>query len=107
MPKESASQLELVQFALTFNGYDRNRGGSSRVMPIAILIKDQYLKDGSLPNDLHQLRTALFWEHRLLRNVEQASSEAWARVEPYWRVLVAKIFELTQGTIQGMPDEAP
>jgi hypothetical protein len=107
VPTADATQLELVEFALTFNGYDRNRGGASKVAPIAKLVHDQYFKWENFPDDLHQVRTALFWEQRLLRNNEQTSGNAWANAEPYWRALVAKIFELTGGTIQGMPDEAP
>jgi hypothetical protein len=80
VPSESATQMELVEFALTFNGYTRNSGGSSKIAPIANKIQAEFKKSHTFPDDLDQLRTALFWEQRSLRNNEEFSRNAWTYV---------------------------
>jgi hypothetical protein len=107
VPSESATQLELVEFALTFNGYTRNSGGSSKIAPMANKIQTEFKKSHTFPDDLDQLRTALFWEQRSLRNNEEFSRNAWTNAEPYWRALVSKIRDLTGGIILENADEAP
>ena len=107
VPDENATQWELVTFALTFNGYSRNSGGSSKIAPIANAIHAEYKRTHNFPDDIDQLRTALFWEQRSLRNNEEFSQNAWASVETYWRALVSKIRDLTGGVILQKPDDTP
>ncbi len=107
VPDEDASSLELIEFALSYNGYARNGGKPSTLRPIVEPVHQQFRETGVLPEDLHLLRSALFWEQRQNRINEEMRSGPNIVGETYWKALVAKIRGVTGGAILEPPDDSP
>ena len=107
VPAADASILEILEFALSYNGYARNGGKPLTLRPVVEPVFHQYRGTKTLPDDLHLLRSALFWEQRQNRINEQNSNTSGTPAELYWRALVAKIRELTGGEIEDPPDDPP
>lgn len=61
VPGQDATQSELLFFAITYNGYNRIKGGVPAVANLANPVIDKFKKEKTLPEDLNLLRLTLFW----------------------------------------------
>lgn len=66
-PDDKESQERVARFAHTFNGYARG-GGPAALAPIVARIREDWEHAGTLPDDLGDLRSALFFWYRADRH---------------------------------------
>lgn len=98
--------LDGVEFALTYNGYDRH-GGQEGASALGRAVHEEFLRSGRLPDDLDTLRCSLFWEQRYIRwneHVDLLADEAYAA---YLQALLDRIRDIGGGTVPGPPDPLP
>ena len=95
--------MEVVQFALTYNGYDRH-GGFDAVAAIGNEGYARWQQDGFLGQDVDQLRCALFFEQRRWRHLD---SEPDPEARRYIVDLVQRIRGLSGGWVSGPADPLP
>lgn len=100
VPDAAAPLRQIWEFALTYNGYQR-RGGSQGAGDLANRALARYEEAGELPEDMDDLRCALFFEQRRWRHYGYDPSPADQR---YFRALVRRISEIGHGTVPGPPD---
>jgi hypothetical protein len=93
------------EFALTFNGYLR-LGNFEAVAKVSDECSSQFRRDGTLPDELDPVRTALFMEQRGWRD-QMASPYDVPEAKAYIQALVEKIRELSGGTLSGPGDPYP
>ncbi len=98
-----ASWQDIWQFALTYNGYERH-GDFDDVARLSKTVAAEWRKDALLPNDLAELRCALFFEQRRFRHLEMDPEGSDA---DYVRALVASIRQATGGSVEGPADGLP
>lgn len=93
----------LFRFAsMTYFGYDRH-GGVEALSRFATAVADRWEQDGELARSLAEARAALFYEARRWHHFGQAPD---AMSEAYIRALVARVAELSGGTVP-MDREGP
>jgi hypothetical protein len=86
----------LFRFAsMTYFGYDRH-GGVEVLSRFATVVADRWELHGELPGSLAEARAALFYEARRWHHFGQAPD---AMSEAYIRALVARVAELSGGTV--------
>ena len=100
VPGPDASQLALIEFALTYDGYRHLRGGPTEVSKIADPVIERFRRDQYLPDDLDLLRVTLFWLQRTGHNQEQMDRTAWVRSKSIWQAIVDKISVLSGGFVE-------
>lgn len=71
LPSPGADWEEIMEFALRFDGYEY-WGSFEKCAKIANEWSDRFARDGSLPDNLAELRTCLFFEQRRYRHFERA-----------------------------------
>lgn len=103
VPADDADWLDIWNFALTYNAYDRD-GGFGGASDIGNRCAEAWRADGSLPEDLDTARAALFFEQRRYRHF---GDDPTGPSEAYVRALVRRISELSGGQIDGRPDPLP
>lgn len=103
VPRPDAAWLDIWDFALTYNAYDRD-GGFGKAAELGNRCIQAWNKDGSLPDDLATARSALFFEQRRHRHFGDDPTGA---SENYIRALVQRISDLTDGWIDGPTDPLP
>lgn len=91
------------EFALSYNAYDRN-GDFDSAAAIGNSVLETWEAEESLPDDLHLLRTALFFEQRRWRHFGYEPDVGASR---YIDALLAAIIYKTGGTLDGPPDALP
>ena len=71
VPKPDDSWDSIARFALSYNGYDRfdssltdERASFSALADFANAAESRWQRDGTLPETLHEMRCALFFEQR-------------------------------------------
>ena len=84
VPSEAASWLEILAFALTFDGYEY-WGSFERCVAFA---------EAKGHATLTGLRTCLFFEQRKWRNGDEGKPDS--KTERYWRSLLRKIRRLVE-----------
>jgi hypothetical protein len=98
LPKsDDDDQMVWIEFALAFDGY-AEMGSQRSCADFANEVREDWEKSGLLPQNLSQLRTALFFEQRRWRwsNEEPFTNEEWQ----YWRSLVDAIRRILSGDEQ-------
>ena len=100
VPGQDATQSELLFFAITYNGYNRIKGGVPAVANLANPVIDKFKKEKTLPEDLNLLRLTLFWLQRSGHNQEQMDGSSWSRSESIWHAIVDKIREVSGGYVE-------
>jgi hypothetical protein len=98
VPGPACSVLEIHRFALTFDGYAR--GGFVAAAEVANPALSNWFADGSLPEDLDELRTCLFFEQRRHRHMDSGFGGPADPNEPYLRALIEKIREVSGGRVK-------
>ena len=100
VPSPDASQLDLINFALTYDGYNHVRGGPTEVSKIANPVIERFERERYLPDELDLLRMTLFWLQRMGHNQEQMDGKTWVRSESIWHAIVDKISVLSGGFVE-------
>lgn len=95
-PGPDADWDEIQDFALSYDGYGAFTDGPIELGPIANCIARQWRASGELPDDLHLLRSALYFEQRRYRHFGWAPEGV---ALDYIRALVTRIREITQGPL--------
>lgn len=104
VPAENASWDEIWTFALSYNGYERS-GSLDAAADIARANSERWHRDRNMTDDLATARTALFFEQRSHRWAGGDRPDDWEEhAGPYIRALVARIHELSGGTVAGPSD---
>jgi hypothetical protein len=98
VPPDDAPWEAVFDFALTYDGYKHH--GSEGAFAVSRSLYDQWRRTRDLPDDLAAIRCALFIEQR---------SAHWTEFNPehdgpWVSTLVAKIRELTGGTVVAPED---
>ncbi|HEX7277281.1 MAG TPA: hypothetical protein VF244_07885 [Acidimicrobiales bacterium] len=97
VPLEDAPLESVLRFAAnTYFGYERH-GGVQGLSHLGNAVASAWTDDGRLPGDLPSLRAALFFESRRWHHL---GHEADPAAEAYVRVLVAKIRQLSGGSVR-------
>ena len=89
LPAGDAPELELQEFALTFDGY-RELGSSARLARLANPANERWRQTGELPQTLTDLRACLFFEQRRWHHYGEGFDEETMR---YVRALIVRIRE--------------
>ena len=95
-PGPDADWDEIQDFALSYDGYAAFEGGPIELGPIANCIARDWRGSGELPEDLHLLRSALYFEQRRYRHFGWAPEGV---ALDYIRALVARIGEVSPGPL--------
>ena len=66
---------EIADFALTFDGYSRNRTAEECDIITQRVVK-KFQKSGVLPKAMNDLRTCLFMQQRMLRHYDSSNPDA-------------------------------
>ncbi|MBS1846882.1 MAG: hypothetical protein JST73_01275 [Actinobacteria bacterium] len=103
VPDTDAPAGEILQFALSYNGYARH-GGLSGIGERMNRLASEFERTGHLSDDLDELRTALFFEQRRAHHFEP-SGPSWPT--PYVAALLEKIRFESGGTVPGPGDPWP
>ena len=82
----------ILRFAHTYDGY-QNFAGSAECGDFANKFSNQYHENKTLPEDLTDLRTCLFYEARRLRFVTMGGDES-REIKDYMAALVTKIRDI-------------
>ncbi len=93
-----------IEFALTYNGYDRHGDDCSA---IGDAVRTGYEETGALPDELAMLRCALFWEQRRIRWTEDSLPLEHESYAAYIEALLDEIRRVSGGVVPGPPDERP
>ena len=93
---------EISDFALTYDAYARV-GDFDKVAAKAERVARRHIEGKPLPGDLDRLRTALFFEQRRWRHLDGNPLDD-PGAAAYIRALMAKIAELSGGSIDEEPD---
>ncbi len=118
VPQEYDSWEPICWFALSYNGYERygtqpgDIQGTENLAEFANLTEDQWRRDGSLPDSLHELRSVLFLEQRRSGHMgffdprqdwenPRSDAEEW---KDYMRSLIRAIRAITGDVINMPPD---
>jgi hypothetical protein len=90
LPGATDDQMTWIHFALTFDGYEE-KGGFDTCASFADATRKHWQQTGALPDDLSDLRAALFFEQRRWRHSDEQpfTDDEWR----YWRALVHAISE--------------
>jgi hypothetical protein len=91
---------EVIEFALSYNGYDRH-GGNRGAAAIANLLLGTWRATGMADAELPTLRCALFFEQRRAHHTDQAPDPA------YLAALLTAISERSGGWVDGTADPPP
>ena len=95
IPQRSDEWLPLSRFAISYDGYERffrpdDRGyAMKKCSDIAGTIRSAFLRDGSLPGSLDDLRTALFFEQRRSRRNVYNPDYQREHVDYMWKLVEA------------------
>jgi hypothetical protein len=93
-PPETPWGQEAIEFALSYNGYDRH-GGNQGAAAIANRLLASWRQSGALEADLPTLRCALFFEQRRSHHTDQAPDA------DYLAALLAGIRHQSGGWVDG------
>lgn len=91
---------EVINFALSYNGYDRHEGNQGAAA-IANPLLASWRETGELDADLSQLRCALFFEQRRAHHTDQPPNP------DYISALLAAIEHQSGGWVDGPADRYP
>jgi hypothetical protein len=94
---------EINDFALTFNGYNRN-GDFDVVSRIDEKVRQAWDLDATLPDELDICRTTLFFEQRRYRHLV---AEPAGNDDRFIRAILGRIRDLSGGQVSGPADELP
>jgi hypothetical protein len=103
VPEPTAELHTIWEFALTWNGYNR-RGGFQPAADVANRVSQAWRNGDQLPEDVDDLRTALFFEQRRYRHSDTTPT---GRGADYVRALVGRFAALGGGRITGPCDPLP
>jgi hypothetical protein len=98
VPDSSCSVRDIHEFALTYEGY--SRGGFIPAAETANAALSKWYDTRTLPNDLDELRTCLFFEQRRHRYMDSGFGGPADPNEPYLRAVVEKIREVSGGRVK-------
>jgi hypothetical protein len=101
VPNPDASLEEIFRFALSFNGYERNTH-PDQCGVIANSSLERWMDGGEIPENLHDLRTCLFFEQRRWRHFGCEPDDETLR---YLADLVKAIREVSGGYVGEEPSE--
>jgi hypothetical protein len=104
VPPEGASWWpDITHFALTYNAYNRV-GDVHTVGQMGNGVRARFRKGGTLPDDLDELRAALFFEQRRYHHFGEAPDAADL---DYIQALVGAIRRISGGAVPGPGDPWP
>lgn len=105
VPSTASSWSEIQRFALTYAGYTRN-GGFGPLATMANAAKERWFETRELPDDLHVLRSCLFFEQRRWRHLLQGSdiTEPIDEHRAFIEAVLDRIRAITGGHVPGPPD---
>jgi len=100
VPDHESSLDEILRFALSFDGYTLNGDidGTTKCAELANAAEFAWHQSGELPSTLHELRSCLSFEQRR----EHFGGDG-PDTYVYMRLLVARISELSGGTVEVTP----
>lgn len=98
VPDPSCSVYDIHRFALTFDGY--GRGGFVPAAETANAALSEWYDSRTLPDDLDELRTCLFFEQRRHRHMDSGFGGPADPNEPYLRAVLEKIREVSGGRVR-------
>jgi hypothetical protein len=102
-PEGSPFFPDINEFALTYNAYSRVSGVRTAAQ-IGNGARARYRNDGSFPDDLDELRAALFFEQRRYHHFGEGPDGADL---DYIQALVGAIRRVSGGAVPGPADPLP
>ena len=102
-PEGAPFYTDITEFALTYNAYNRVSGVRT-VAQIGNGARARYRSDGSFPDDLDELRAALFFEQRRYHHFGEGPDGTDL---DYIHALVGAIRRISGGTVAGPGDPWP
>ena len=100
VPDPESPMHEIMRFALSFDGYTLNGDvdSTNKCAELANAAEYAWHQSGELPSTLHELRSCLYFENRRIHFGGDGPD-----TYVYMRFLVARIRELSGGTVEVTP----